>query len=81
MPVFIISCHVSLKPNRGPVIAQTTMIDNAMIKVTDLPDARAVHLVNRVNHDLDLVGLTFLPPYDLKPKLTVYSKILKTRVL
>jgi hypothetical protein len=66
--VFITSCHVSLKPNIGPVIAQAIMINTAPIKVTDLPDARAVHLVNRVNHDLDFVGL-MIYPLDSKTKL------------
>ena len=69
VPVFIMSCHVSLKPNTGPVSAQATMINKAVIKVTDLPAARAVHLVNRVNHDLDLVGLTFSPPYDFEDQI------------
>jgi hypothetical protein len=67
VPVFIISCHVSLKPNMGPVIAQATMINTAAIKVTDLPDARAVHLVKRVNHDLDFVGLIIFTPLIQRP--------------
>jgi hypothetical protein len=57
VPVFIISCHVSLNPNMGPVIAHTTMTITASTKVTGLPLQRAVNLANRVNHDLDFVGL------------------------
>jgi hypothetical protein len=62
VPVFIISCHVSLKPNIGPVIAHTTMTATASMNVTGLPVKRAVALANRVNHDLDFVGLIFLLP-------------------
>ena len=57
VPVFIISCQVSLKPNIGPVIAQIMMTATARKKVPGLPAARAVHLANRENHDWDLVGL------------------------
>jgi hypothetical protein len=71
VPVFIINCHVSLNPNIGPVIAQTTMTATATKKVTGLPVNRAVHFANLVNHDLDFVGLTFPPPYDSKTKFTV----------
>ena len=49
--------HVSLNPNMGPVIAHTTMTITASTKVTGLPLQRAVNLANRVNHDLDFVGL------------------------
>jgi hypothetical protein len=44
------------------VIAHTTMTATARIKVTGLPVKRAVALANRVNHDLDFVGLIFLLP-------------------
>ena len=57
VPVFIISCHVSLKPNIGSVIAHITMTITASTKVIGLPLQRAVNLANRVNHDLDFVGL------------------------
>jgi hypothetical protein len=55
------------------VIAQATMINTAPIKVTDLPDARAVHLVNRVNHDLDFVGLMIFTPLIQKPNPSLVS--------
>jgi len=57
VPVFIISCQVSLKPNIGPVIAHTMMTITASTKVIGLPLQRAVNLANRVNQDLDFVGL------------------------
>jgi hypothetical protein len=51
------------------------MINTAPINVTDLPDARAVHLVNRVNHDLDFVGLTFPTSYDSKTQFIPDSAV------
>jgi hypothetical protein len=57
VPVLIISCHVSLKPNIGPEIAQIIMTATARKKVPGLPAERALHLANRENHDWDLVGL------------------------
>ena len=51
------SCHVSLKPNRGPVSAQTTITPAASANVPGRPVARAVHFAKRVNHDLDFEGL------------------------
>jgi hypothetical protein len=61
VPVLMMSCHVSLKPNSGPVIAQIMMTATARMKVSGLPVARAVHLANRENHDWDLVGLILSP--------------------
>jgi hypothetical protein len=40
----ITSCQVSLNLNIGPVTAQTTMIDAAIINAAGWPVARAVHL-------------------------------------
>src|SRR6476659_7827987 len=57
VPVLITSCQVSLKPNSGPVTAQATMTAAATVNADGLPVARAVHLANRENHDLDRVGL------------------------
>src|SRR4029453_7135446 len=59
VPVLMMSCHVSLKPNSGPVIAQIMITATARMKVPGRPVARAVHLANRENHDCDLVGLIF----------------------
>src|SRR6185295_8263512 len=57
VPVLMTSCQVSLKPNNGPLSAHTRMTPTATKNVTGRPDAWAVHLVNRVNHERDLVGL------------------------
>ena len=43
VPVLITSCHVSLKPNMGPVTAQTTMIVTAVTKANGCPVAQAAH--------------------------------------
>jgi hypothetical protein len=60
VPVLITSCQVSLNPNSGPVTAHNTIISTAAKKVIGLPLKRAVRFVNRVNHDLDFVGLMSL---------------------
>src|ERR1051325_5243907 len=57
VPVLITSCHVSLKRKDGPNAAHATMIAQAARNVTGRPEACAVHLVKRVNHDVGLVGL------------------------
>src|SRR5258705_12324058 len=55
--VLMTSCQVSLKPNNGPLSAHTRMTPTATKNVTGRPDTWAVHLVSRVNHERDLVGL------------------------
>src|SRR5262249_36198951 len=57
VPVLMTSCHVSLKPNTGPVHAHTTIPVTATPKAIGRPVTRAVHLAKRTNHDLDFVGL------------------------
>src|SRR5437867_370944 len=57
VPVLITSCHVSLKPKCRPKSAHTTIITAARMKVAGRPEMWAVHLVSRVNHVRDLVGL------------------------
>src|SRR5688572_16914582 len=54
--VLITSCQVSLKPKRGPVIAQTRMTVTANTKVSGRPLTRAAHLAKRVNVEADLIG-------------------------
>src|SRR5688572_19637311 len=51
VPVLITSCHVSLKPNRGPLAAQITTMPNAVMNAIGRPVARAVVLAKRANHD------------------------------
>jgi hypothetical protein len=46
VPVLITSCQVSLKPNRGPVIAHT----RTTAKVAGRPESRAVATARRPNH-------------------------------
>src|SRR3989442_6787072 len=57
--VLMMSCQVSLKRKIGPVIAHAAITNTATVKASGLPAAFAVHLVKRVNHDLDLVGLMY----------------------
>ena len=49
VPVFMTSCQVSEKPNKGPVIPQTTIIANAIIKADGLPVARVTFVENASN--------------------------------
>jgi hypothetical protein len=42
VPVLITSCHVSLKPNSGPVNSQTTISPTAAANTKERPVARAV---------------------------------------
>src|SRR5688572_9933378 len=51
VPVLMMSCQVSLKPNSGPVTAHDRMIATATQNVAGCPALRAVLLANRVNHD------------------------------
>src|SRR5688572_16813353 len=82
VPVFITNCQVSLKPNRGPLTAQTTIISTATTNVAGLPAIRDVHFANRENHDFDFVGLivgsfvytsnvSYPPPDAISPNLTI----------
>ena len=48
VPVFMMSCQVSLKPNSGPDTAQRTNAAIAMLNATGRPTAREAHLANRV---------------------------------
>lgn len=54
--VLITNCHVSLYPNKGPVIDQTRMTPATATNAAGLPVARAVDLANLVNHEAVLVG-------------------------
>src|SRR5690349_18356626 len=49
--VLMTSCQVSLNLKIGPVMAQTTMMIMAIIKVMGLPAAREAALAVRVNQD------------------------------
>jgi hypothetical protein len=57
--VLITNCHVSLYPNKGPVIDHTRMTPVAATNAAGLPVARAVTLAKWVNHEVDLVGRIF----------------------
>ena len=48
VPVFMISCQVSLKPNTGPDRAQRINAAKAMANAAGRPTAREPHLANRV---------------------------------
>ena len=47
VPVLMTNCHVSLKPNSGPVSPQTTTIATASPKADALPRSRADALAHR----------------------------------
>src|ERR1044071_5150729 len=75
VPVLMTSCHVSLKPKRGPVTAQTMMVPAAMAKARGGAAARAVHLAKFVNHVVDFDGLIYLlrwPQYITKRRPRVF---------
>jgi len=73
VPVLMTSCQVSEKPKSGPVKAHKIMAETAVAKAAGWPAARAVHLANRVNHDLDFVALiafiSFALPTENRPHL------------
>ena len=48
VPVFMMSCQVSLKPNSGPDTAQRTNAAIAIVNAIGRPTAREAHLANRV---------------------------------
>ena len=50
-PVLITSCHVSLKPNNGPVINQTMTIAPTRTKARGCPAARAAFPEKSENHE------------------------------
>jgi hypothetical protein len=53
VPVFITSCHVSLKPTRGPVKLQSTITHNAAINAMGCPIKRDADFENLVNIEAD----------------------------
>jgi hypothetical protein len=42
VPVFITNCHVSEKRKIGPVMAQITMTNKAMVKAVEVPTALVI---------------------------------------
>ena len=60
--VLITNCQVSLKPNKGPVIAQTMITVTASKKVAGRPVVRAAHLAKVVNQLFDFAGRMVAPP-------------------
>jgi hypothetical protein len=49
--VLMTSCHVSLKPNRGPVMAYTRMMATARKKAMGRPVTCDTHLAKRTNQN------------------------------
>jgi hypothetical protein len=49
VPVLMASCQVSLKPNKGPVIAETSTTATAKRKVVGRPEIREVATARRAN--------------------------------
>jgi hypothetical protein len=51
------SCHVSLHPNIGPVIAHARITRTASPKLAGWPVTRATSFEKRVNQDADFAGV------------------------
>ena len=51
VPVFMMSCQVSLKSKSGPDMAQRTNAAKAMVNAAGRPTAREAHLANRVKKE------------------------------
>src|SRR4030095_3679465 len=56
VPVLITSCHVSLKPKNGPVIAHTTTRPTAITATNGRAAKRAAVLAQCAYHDLVLIA-------------------------
>ena len=66
VPVFITSCHVSLKPNKGPVRAHAIITATAIANVMGRPVAMAARRANFVNNEtLKLLWLGLSSIYDI----------------
>ena len=57
VPVLMTSCHVSLKPKRGPETAHKSSAPSAIANATGCPATRDVHFANRVKNEVDFVGV------------------------
>jgi hypothetical protein len=57
VPVLMMSCQVSLKPNSGPEAAQRINAAIAMVNATGRPTAREAHLATRVKTEVFFVTL------------------------
>ena len=51
VPVFMMSCQVSLKSKSGPDMAQRINVAKAMVNAAGRPTAREAHLANRVKKE------------------------------
>jgi hypothetical protein len=60
VPVFITSCHVSLKPKSGPVNAHVMISVTAQIKVTGLPVTLEANRAKRVKKETFVMTLASL---------------------
>src|SRR5688500_15491337 len=56
VPVLMTSCHVSLKPNIGPVTLHTTTVPSASEKAAGVPEMCEVHFAKRPKEVVDLVA-------------------------
>lgn len=83
VPVFMMSCHVSLKPNIGPEAAHRSNVTTAIVNAGGRPTAREAHLANRVKTEGFFVTLILMldrniEESDLPPGLRV-SRVRRTR--
>ena len=60
VPVFMMSCQVSLKPKTGPERAQRANAVKAMVKAAGRPTARELHLASRVKTEGLFVALIMM---------------------
>ena len=66
VPVLIMSCQVSLKPNSGPDKAQTSNAARAVINAVGRPTAREAHFASRVKMEGFLVTLIDVVRRDIR---------------
>jgi hypothetical protein len=62
VPVLMTSCHVSLKPKKGPEMAHNIRTAVASENAPGRPAARDVHLANRVKMEGDFFGFMLTHP-------------------
>lgn len=65
VPVLMMSCHVSEKPKSGPVMAQITIMLNAIVNAAGEPVARVTALENFSKNLVSEDGVLFFMQMNL----------------